>query len=215
MREFLWSLCLIRPIIIFIILFHHSIISNKNIVEDNLVLQLSLKSKNNQKMKKISLILLTLFVALQFNAQDVFPKPEYSNVLYVWNKKDNNLKETEKKNPNIKTGLGGKFKYEVEGKSSNVKISSTKKPSFIYSSDMALLANNAKLYKVKVKKGKRMFEPVTLGIGKADMDGDAMDFRTKKLEENTYELVPENDLEKGEYAVYGLLGNSIFLFSIQ
>ena len=127
------------------------------------------------------------------------PKPEFIDVPYFWNKESNELTILSKETADIKPGL--KVKYTFLGTESKTKIN-TSKVSLIVNSTNAMMLTAMKIYKLTVMKKSREVEFASVGFGKVDIkDDNVIDFNSKNIEGNTYELVLSSELEKGEYVI--------------
>ncbi|CAA6829406.1 MAG: Unknown protein [uncultured Aureispira sp.] len=163
-------------------------------------------------MKAIfSLIFLSLFVTFSF-AQET-PKPEFVDLPYYWNKESNTLITFSKETLKMKV-LGMKMLYKYSGTESKTKIKSSNKISILINSSNPLYLSALKIYKLTVKKKTREAIVVTTGLRTATMsDENVIDFNSKNLEGNIYELVLSSQLDKGEYVITN--GMHSYTFSVE
>jgi hypothetical protein len=161
-------------------------------------------------MKTIfSLIFLSLFVTFSF-AQET-PKPEFVDLPYYWNKESNTLTTFSKETLKMKA-FGMNMSYKYSGTESKTKIKSSNKISILINSSNSLYLSALKIYKLTVKKKTR--EVTVSGLGSVTMsDENVIDFNSKNLEGNIYELVLSSQLDKGEYVVTN--GMNSYTFSIE
>ena len=102
--------------------------------------------------------------------------------------------------------------YKYPGTESKTKINASK-ISFIVDSSNPGLLTALNIYKLTVKKKSREVAVVSAGIAKSNMrDENVIDFNSKNLNGNIYELVLSSELEKGEYTLTN--GMNSFTFSV-
>lgn len=155
---------------------------------------------------------MSLFVALCFSQDKEVPKPEFTDVPYSWNKESNELIMFSKETADMKVGM--KMSYKYSGAESKTKIELSGKISILIDSSNPNLLTAIKIYKLEVKKKSREVAIVSVGFGKANMrDENIIDFNSKNLKDNIYELVLSTQLDKGEYALTN--GVNSFTFSIK
>lgn len=160
-------------------------------------------------MKRTALII-TLFLIVKLSYSQDIPKPEFNDVPYFWNKETNELIMLTKETADMKGGM--KMSYKYPGSESKTKLSTSKISLIIDSSNPAILTA-MKIYKLEVKKKSREVAVVSAGFGGANMrDENVIDFNSKNLEGNIYELVLSSKLDKGEYTLTN--GMVSYTFSI-
>ncbi len=163
-------------------------------------------------MKKL-LVLIGLFFSLHIKAQDIasYGKAPSSEVklYHPSTEKQSDLESTGaiRKQKKKLGGFGGiSFTYEMEGEKSPVRLSADS-AFFVIQQGTGMLAMDMgmtiMLYRLEIKNGKRVavqgdYKPSLAGTGKTT--DTKITTSSKQLKEGITQIVPENKLEKGEYA---------------
>jgi hypothetical protein len=163
-------------------------------------------------LKGMFVIVMSMLTLSIFAQNQEVPKPEFMNQPYGYLKNSSKLIPLAKETADIKAGI--KMSYKFAGLSSNTEISVSSDISFLINAADASALTYITLYKLETTKKNRQVEVIALGVGKADTkEENVILYNIRQHAEDVYELVPAEELAKGEYAFITQLGS--FTFSVE
>ena len=173
--------------------------------------------KQIRKNIKKTLVITGLFL-FGFNylyAQEV-PQPDFANVPAYYIEGSNELRNLAKENLSI-VGKPGKALYEFQGLASKVQIKQTDNYILIIKAGDFDPSTMMQLKKATITKKKNRQIPMAQTSGfftvKADTSKDEIPFNLKKLDNNVFQIIPETQLEPGEYVI--MVGATGYSFGIE
>ncbi|MEM1406819.1 MAG: hypothetical protein AAGG59_08600 [Bacteroidota bacterium] len=163
-------------------------------------------------MKRYVLSIFIGLIPLLSYSQNI-PKPEFVDIPYFLDKKSNELVMLSKETIDTKA-TGIKISYKFSGAESKTKIN-TSKITLIIDSNSPTLLTAMKIYKLDVKKKSRQVAIMSSNLmGQLNKRNEnIIDFNSRNLEGNIYELVISSELDKGEYALTN--GMNSYTFSVK
>ena len=167
-------------------------------------------------MKRIYLLLVLFTCGKILSAQGVYPKPEYANLPYFFDKGNQKLVALEKSSAKIKNkmkmlGYGGSTQeYIIDGDKASVNIKSSDTCEFVMSgaNQMMDASQMITLYSFK-SGGKERVAVMQQNGGKFSKDKDNPDkisFNVKKEDDKIIFVLPK--LPPGEYGFVNMMGMS-------
>ena len=169
-------------------------------------------------MKKLNLksilILLLLFGFSDINAQNgKVPQPEFTNMPAFYIEGTTNLKNFSKEIVTMAGKMGG-ANFELQGPTSSARIKASDPYLIIIKAGDSDPSIGLSLYKLTATKKKRQAQLARVSLsGKVDMSRDQITYKIEKLEDKIYKIVPDKNLEKGEYGF--MYGTAIYTFGIE
>jgi hypothetical protein len=168
------------------------------------------------KMIKKALVFTGLFL-IGFNylfAQEV-PQPDFANVPAYYIEGTNELHNLAKENVTM-VGKPGKAMYELQGVISKVRIKQTDNYILIIKAGDFDPSTMMQLKKATITKKNRQI-PMAQAQGffkvSVDTSKDAIPYNLKKLDNNVFQIIPESQLESGEYVI--MVGPTGYSFGIE
>ncbi len=164
-------------------------------------------------MKNLLFTLLFSLLTFSLFAQEI-PSPEFDDIPYLWNKTSNELIMPTKVVSDMKLA-GLKIVYKFKGITSETATPVVDKTSLLMSTSNTTLIPTMKIYELDVKKKHRQAEIMSAGYGggsKTNTEG-VIEFNSKKVGDNLYEVVLSKSLPAGEYAI--VLGTYSYTFSVK
>jgi hypothetical protein len=165
-------------------------------------------------MKRIYLIVFLFAIGKILNAQDKYPKPEFANAPYFYNKGDQKLVALEKSSAKMKNkmkfmGYGGSTQeYVIDGGKASVSIKSTDTCEFVMTgmSQMMDASQMITLYTFKPGGKERVAVMQQSGgkFGKDKDNPDKISFNVKKDDDKIIFVLPK--LAPGEYGFVNIMG---------